>query len=388
AVVLSLLLARRISRRIIEPLNNLNLDEPLENDTYEELSPLLTRISRQHKQIELQLNELERRRNEFTAVTNNMSEGLVLLGSDGAILSMNKSAMKIFEADDSAIGRDILTVDRSLQLQKLLRQALAGAHSEANVIRGEQEYQLGASPISFDGHITGVVLLVFDVTEKAQSERMRREFSANVSHELKTPLHSIMGSAELIENGLVKEQDMPRFIGRIRSEAARLVTLIDDIIRLSQLDEAEPMQKEQVALLALAQEAADSLSPAAAERGISITAGGDNTNIFGVKRLIYEIIYNLCDNAVKYNKDGGSIKIQISGRKITVSDTGIGIAPEHQQRVFERFYRVDKSHSRETGGTGLGLSIVKHAAQYHGASIALHSTVGEGTSISVTFPEE
>ncbi len=388
AVVLSLLLSKRLANRIIQPLNKLDLDNPLENDTYEELSPLLTRIMHQHRQIDEQLEELHKRQTEFSAVTDNMSEGLVLLGSDGSILSINHAAMAIFGADSSAVGKDMLTIDRSRQIQELLNHAMAGKHSEIILSRNGREYQFNASPIVNEGKVNGVALLAFDITEKELMERQRREFSANVSHELKTPLHSIMGSAELIENGLVKADDMPRFVSRIRTEATRLVTLIDDIIRLSQLDEGTEMPKEQVDLLAIAYEAVEALNGTAADRHIEINVTGNHTYIYGVRRLLYEIAYNLCENAIKYNKEGGKVNIDVSNNSIVVSDTGIGIPPEHQSRVFERFYRVDKSHSRETGGTGLGLSIVKHAALYHGADIKLESHVDQGTKITVVFPDQ
>ena len=388
AIILSLLLSKRLARKIIEPLNKLDLDNPLENDTYEELSPLLTRIMQQHRQISKQVEELKNRKTEFEAITHNMSEGLVLLGSDGSILSINKAAMNIFDTDDSAVGKDMLTVDRSRQTQELLKQAMGGSHAEINESKDGREYQFNASPIINEGVVSGIVLLAFDITEKAMMERQRREFSANVSHELKTPLHSIMGSAELIENGLVKAEDMPRFISRIRSEATRLVTLIDDIIRLSQLDEGAELPKEQVDLLDIANEAAEALSATAEEKKVEVSVTGSHCTIYGVKRLLYEIAFNLCENAIKYNKDGGKVEVRVGHNTLTVTDTGIGIPPEHQSRVFERFYRVDKSHSRETGGTGLGLSIVKHAAIYHNAEIKLESHVDKGTTISVIFPEK
>ncbi len=388
AVVLSLALAKRLAKSIIRPLNQLDLDHPLENDSYEELTPLLTRLIQQHRQIDHQLEELHDRQTEFSAVTDNMSEGLILLGSDGSILSINRAAMKVFGTDGNCVGKDMLTVDRSRQVQELLHQAMSGEHSETILSKDGREYQLNASPIVNDGKLGGVALLAFDITEKAMMERQRREFSANVSHELKTPLHSIMGSAELIENGLVKADDMPRFVSRIRSEATRLVTLIDDIIRLSQLDEGIEMPKEQVDLMAISREAVEALSPLASEKDVEVSVTGGHSYISGVRRLLYEIVFNLCENAIKYNKDGGKVDINISKNTLTVTDTGIGIPPEHQSRVFERFYRVDKSHSRETGGTGLGLSIVKHAVLYHGAEIKMESHVGDGTKISVIFPEQ
>ena len=284
----------------------------------------------------------------------------------------------------------MLTVDRSLAMQKLIADAQAGTRGEAVVALAGGTYQIDASPVTSNDKRIGVCILAFDVTEKAQAEQMRREFSANVSHELKTPLQSIMGSAELIENGLVKQADLPRFVGHIRSEAGRLVTLIDDIIRLSQLDEGGELPVESVNLTALAGEAADALSGAAGAKNVTITVEGAPAEMQGVRRLLYEIVYNLCDNAIKYNVDGGSVKVSVSkesdGVLLSVADTGIGIPSEAQSRVFERFYRVDKSHSKESGGTGLGLSIVKHAAHQHHADIHLESAPGKGTTIQIHFP--
>ena len=386
AVILSALLASRLSKRIVGPLNAIDLDHPLENDTYDELSPLLTRVERQQRQIRSQLDELTRRRRELEAVTSSMSEGLILLDAEGGILSINPAAKKVFGADDECVGKDILTVDRSPELRAVMEKASRGERGEATIERMGLEYQLTASPVSGGG----AVLLVFDVTERAFAERNRREFTANVSHELKTPLQGIIGSAELLENGLVKQEDVPRFIGHIRSEAQRLVTLIGDIIRLSQLDEGEPMPAEPVELLALAREAAESLQSAAAARNVTVTVEGEPVALTGVRRLLYEIVFNLCDNAIKYNTDGGRVQVTVTKENetaaVTVRDTGIGIPPDQQDRVFERFYRVDKSHSKASGGTGLGLSIVKHAVQYHHGAIHLQSEVGKGTEIRVTFP--
>lgn len=390
SAALIFVMALSLSKGLVKPINSLNLEQPLENDSYEELSPLLSRIERQNRRIAEQMAELNRSRDEFNSVTESMSEGLVLLGRSGAILSMNPAAMRLFSADDSCIGRDMLTVDRSIAMQELIKKAQSGSRGEIMTELDGSEYQIDATPVISNGEVSGVCILSFDVTEKHRSEQMRREFSANVSHELKTPLQSIMGSAELIENGLVKPKDMPAFIGRIRTEAARLVTLIDDIIRLSQLDEGEKLPDEPVELLSLAKEAAAELSDAAAEKKVKINVLGVCAGVLGPRRLLHEIIFNLCDNAVKYNVENGRVDIDVSeteqGPLITVRDTGIGIPKEHQARVFERFYRVDKSHSRATGGTGLGLSIVKHAAQYMGAEIKLESEPGKGTTISVQLP--
>ncbi len=390
ALILSGVLASRLARRITEPLNRLDLEHPLENDTYEELAPLLRRMEHQRRQIDRQMDELRRRSEEFEQITGSMSEGLVLLDEAGVILSINPAARRLLDAAENCVGQDLLTVDRDVALSDALRQAAEQGHSEFRGQRNGREYQFDVTRIQSEGRTAGTVLLVFDVTERAFAERNRREFTANVSHELKTPLQGIIGSAELLENGLVKQEDVPRFIGHIRSEAQRLVTLIGDIIRLSQLDEGEPMPAEPVELLALAREAAESLQSAAAARNVTITVEGEPVELTGVRRLLYEIVFNLCDNAIKYNTDGGRVQVTVTKENetaaVTVRDTGIGIPPDQQDRVFERFYRVDKSHSKASGGTGLGLSIVKHAVQYHHGAIHLQSEVGKGTEIRVTFP--
>ena len=390
ALILSGVLASRLARRITEPLNRLDLEHPLENDTYEELAPLLRRMEHQRRQIDRQMDELRRRSEEFEQITGSMNEGLVLLDEAGVILSINPAARRLLDAAENCVGQDLLTVDRDVALSDALRQAAEQGHSEFRGQRNGREYQFDVTRIQSEGRTAGTVLLVFDVTERAFAERNRREFTANVSHELKTPLQGIIGSAELLENGLVKQEDVPRFIGHIRSEAQRLVTLIGDIIRLSQLDEGEPMPAEPVELLALAREAAESLQSAAAARNVTITVEGEPVEFTGVRRLLYEIVFNLCDNAIKYNTDGGRVQVTVTKEgetaAVTVRDTGIGIPPDQQDRVFERFYRVDKSHSKASGGTGLGLSIVKHAVQYHHGAIHLQSEVGKGTEIRVTFP--
>ena len=390
ALILSGVLASRLARRITEPLNRLDLEHPLENDTYEELAPLLRRMEHQRRQIDRQMDELRRRSEEFEQITGSMNEGLVLLDEAGVILSINPAARRLLDAAENCVGQDLLTVDRDVALSDALRQAAEQGHSEFRGQRNGREYQFDVTRIQSEGRTAGTVLLVFDVTERAFAERNRREFTANVSHELKTPLQGIIGSAELLENGLVKQEDVPRFIGHIRSEAQRLVTLIGDIIRLSQLDEGEPMPAEPVELLALAREAAESLQSAAAARNVTITVEGEPVELTGVRRLLYEIVFNLCDNAIKYNTDGGRVQVTVTKENetaaVTVRDTGIGIPPDQQDRVFERFYRVDKSHSKASGGTGLGLSIVKHAVQYHHGAIHLQSEVGKGTEIHVTFP--
>ena len=391
ALILSGLLARRLSRRIVDPLNSLDLEHPLDNDAYEELSPLLKRIHRQHVEIQTQLRELREKTDEFTQITGSMREGLVLLDEHGSILSINAAAQALFGADAQCVGRDFLTIERSHEISAAIQATVTDGHGEVRAERAGRVYQFDISRITSDGKLLGTVILAFDITEQEFAERNRREFTANVSHELKTPLQGIIGSAELIENGMVKPDDLPRFVGHIHAEAARLVTLIDDIIRLSQLDEGDAMPTEPVDLLAVSQEAAENLHDAAAARDVTVSVTGRPAVIPGVRRLLYEVVYNLCDNAIKYNRDGGRVDVTVAadagGSSITVADTGIGIAPEHQSRVFERFYRVDKSHSKASGGTGLGLSIVKHAVQYHHGRIELESTPGTGTTIRAVFPK-
>lgn len=390
ALILSGVLAGRLARRITEPLNRLDLEHPLENDTYEELAPLLRRMEHQRRQIDRQMGELRQRSEEFVQITGSMNEGLVLLDEAGAILSINPAARRLLDADGDCVGQDFLTVDRDVTMSDALRQAAEQGHSEFRGERNGREYQFDVTRIQTEGRTAGTVLLVFDVTERAFAERNRREFTANVSHELKTPLQGIIGSAELLENGMVKQEDVPRFVGHIRAEAQRLVTLIGDIIRLSQLDEGEPMPTEPVELLAVAREVAENLRSAAETRNVTVEVTGTPATVSGVRRLLYEIVLNLCDNAIKYNTEGGRVEVEVAQdggtAAVTVRDTGIGIPPEHQSRVFERFYRVDKSHSKASGGTGLGLSIVKHAVQYHHGVIQLKSEVGKGTEIRVTFP--
>ena len=390
ALVLSGILARRISKRIVEPMNSIDLDRPLENDTYEELSPLLNRINQQHKEIEMQMRYLKQRTDEFTQITESMKEGLILLDNKGNVLSINEAAQNILETDSDCIGQSFLSIERSRNINNAIQSAFEEGHSEIYAQYGSREYQVDISRIESGGETVGAVLLAFDITEQQNAQRNRREFTANVSHELKTPLQGIIGSAELIENGMVKPEDMPRFIGHIRKEASRLVTLIEDIIRLSQLDEGRQMPSEQVDLFELAEEVRSVLEGACEAKNINMKLMGEHVCVDGVKRLLYEIIYNLCDNAVKYNNEGGIAEIDISSDEknayITVRDSGIGIPQDQQERVFERFYRVDKSHSKESGGTGLGLSIVKHAVSYHNGAVSMKSEPGNGTEIRVALP--
>lgn len=393
ALILSGVLASRLSKRIVEPLNNLDLERPLENETYEEISPLLNRINRQSSEISKQLRRLEEKTDEFNQITESMKEGLVLLDNKGIVLSINPAARNIFGSDtQGAVGHDFLRLDRSRTLSAAIEKTFEEGHSEIRVERMGREYQLDISRIESAGKVLGAVMLAFDITEQEYAERNRREFTANVSHELKTPLQGIIGSADLIETGMVKPEDMPRFIGHIRKEATRLVALIEDIIRLSQLDEGNELPCEEFDLMDIAEEVGQNLESAAGARDITLSLSGRNAIMYGVRRLMYEIVYNLCDNAIKYNLPGGKVEIMVDRKDeeavLCVKDNGIGIAPEHQDRVFERFYRVDKSHSKSSGGTGLGLSIVKHAVQYHHGKLELKSEIGKGTEITVHFPIE
>ena len=385
AIALSAFLARRMAERIVEPLNKLDLEKPLQNDAYEEISPLLHRIHRQHNLIRNQVEEIKRKSDEFQQITSHMQEGLVLLDSEGTIISINPAAKALFEAEDDCVGKNFLTIDRTSSMRKAVNDVLDNGRGYSRMTRNGRNYQFDLSRIESDNTVIGAVVLAFDITERLSAEQMRREFSANVSHELKTPLQGIIGSAELLESGMVKPEDEARFVGHIRKEASRLVNLIEDIIRLSQLDEGISLPTETVDMLALAEDVKSILEKSAAEKDIAILISGEGFQVEGVRRMLHEVVYNLCDNAIKYNIPGGKVTIQADNKQLIVSDTGIGIPPEHKDRIFERFYRVDKSHSKASGGTGLGLSIVKHAAAYHKAEITLESTPGKGTTITIQF---
>ena len=392
ALVMSGILARQMSRRIAEPLNRLDLEKPLENDAYEEIAPLLTRINHQHQEITRQLWQLQRKRDEFAQITASMKEGLVILDANNIVLSINPAAQKLFDTDRSCVGSDFLTVDRSLEMNTAIKKAKERDSTEIRIERNGRVYHFEISNINSGGEVIGTVILSFDITEQEAAERNRREFTANVSHELKTPLQGIIGSAELLETGMVNKDDEVRFIGHIRTEAARMVTLIEDIIRLSRLDEGGTMPDEIVDLSEIAREVIENLQDAAKEKGITLSVQGESGEVNGERRLLYEIVFNLCDNAIKYNEENGKVDVTIASDElktsVTVKDTGIGIPLEHQDRIFERFYRVDKSHSRTSGGTGLGLSIVKHAVQYHQGEIELKSEPNKGTEITITFPRQ
>lgn len=393
AIVLSAFLASRLSKKIVKPLNELNLDKPLDNDGYDELSSLLRRIDMQQKEIRQQKEELKRKQSEFEAVTGGMAEGIILLNQKGTILSINRAASKLLDTDSFAVGEDILSVNHSLKLTELLHKAEDGKHAEAVMEFGSGKYQLAASPVVTNNEVIGIVVLILDVTEKEKAEQMRREFTANVSHELKSPLHTISGCAELLSNGMVKQENITDFSKRIYTETGRMIRLVEDIIKLSHLDEgADDMKREKTDLFALADRVVTALIAEAQKVEVSLELSGESAVLCGIPQLLESIIYNLCDNAIKYNKKNGSVSVTVKNEGefviLTVSDTGIGIPKEHRERIFERFYRVDKSHSKEIGGTGLGLSIVKHAARLHNAEIELQSAVNGGTAVTVKFPQK
>ena len=391
-LALSYWLSRRLSREVVKPLNELNLEMPLANEGYEEIQPLLRQLESQQRQLRAQSTELKQKQKEFNTVTRSLSEGLVLLNSSGTILSINPSAAKLLEVTPNCLGADFSVANRNPAVAVLVEQALHGEKQEQTVTLSAGQYLAAASPVRSEGQVFGVVLLLFDVTQKQQAEQLRREFTANVSHELKTPLHAISGYAELMKSGLVPQSDMITFSEKIYQESQRMVQLVSDTLRLSRLDEgAADMQWDTVDLYEAAQHTVHELTAPAELAGVSIHLEGSSAYISAIPQLLGAILFNLADNAVKYNKPGGSVTIRIEDRAsealLTVSDTGIGIAPENQQRVFERFYRVDKSHSKAVGGTGLGLSIVKHGVQILGARMDLESEVGKGTTITVHFPK-
>lgn len=393
ALVLSVVLASRLSKKIVKPLNDLNLEEPLSNKEYEELSPLLRRIDMQQRQIRNQTAQLKQKQKEFETLTGGMAEGLVLLDSKGFIVSINPAAQILLQTDSSAIGKNILSVNRSTKLSTLLETAESGNYAEKAMELNGGTYQISANPVTDGSKIPGVVLLMLNITEKEKAEQMRREFTANVSHELKTPLQTISGYAELLAGGIVKAEDVPQVSGQIYTESQRMVQLIEDIIKLSHLDEgSEDMQWDNIDLYALAGAVVESLAPEAKNAKIKVELQGASTVLYGVPQLLESIVYNLCDNAIKYNRAGGTVCVTVKneGKSVilSVADTGIGIPQEDQERIFERFYRVDKSHSKAIGGTGLGLSIVKHACAYLGAKVALQSEIGKGTTISVYFSKK
>lgn len=389
-LLLSTGLSIALSRKIVQPIHDIDIENPDIHADYAELSPLLHRINRQNKLIQRQMNDLRSRQEEFLTITENMSEGLILIDDKTEVLSYNSSAKAQLDAGDITYGKSVLEVNSSRAFVGAVRGALAGERSAPILESGGRIYQLFASPVAVENKVSGAVLLILDVTEREQRDAMRREFTSNVSHELKTPLTSIYGISEIMMNGIVKPQDMEGFAKNIHDESGRLITLIDDILRLSQLDESTPENEQKdTDLFSIAEEVIGRLGRVAEKNGVSLVLSGASAPMRGIPSILSEMIYNLCDNGIKYNRSGGKVQVDVSqdaGRAVlTVQDTGIGIPQEHQDRVFERFYRVDKSHSKAIGGTGLGLSIVKHGAAYHGAQVSLSSREGEGTTVQIRF---
>lgn len=387
---LASVVARRLTKNLVQPLDDVNLDEPLDNDTYDELAPFLTRIAKQKRQLSKNLAKLRSKQEELTIITNNMNEGMVLLNGHQNVLFINESAAKIFGFDaKDVIGKNILTIDRAQEVQDLLQKVAAAGSGEGLYEKDQRFYQLSGSSVNGSGS----VILIYDVTEKMAAEQMRREFSANVSHELKTPLQSILGYAEIMKNGLVKDEDKQRFLERIHAEAENMIELIQQIMELSRLDENKSVGDfVDVDLYAMAQNIAARLKYKADKRGITLDVVGSNAVVCGVQSVLSEVVYNLVDNAIKYNKDNGSVSVKVADGAdevtVSVSDTGIGIGAADRERVFERFYRADKSHNKETGGTGLGLSIVKHGVLFHKGRVELESEPGVGTTITFVLPKK
>ena len=387
---LASIVARRVTFNLIKPLDQVNLDEPLDNETYDELAPFLTRIAKQKRQLSKNLKKLRGKQEELTIITNNMNEGLVLLNGQQNVLFINESAAKIFGfSTKEVIGRNILTVDRAQEVQDLLQKVSQAGKGEGLYEKDGHFYQLSGSSVNGSGS----VILIYDVTEKMTAEKLRREFSANVSHELKTPLQSILGYAEIMKNGLVKDEDKQRFLERIHAEAGNMIELIQNIMELSRLDENKTLDEfEDVDLLKLAQSVTLRLKHKAQTKGVTLNVNGSSACVCGVQSILSEVLYNLVDNSIKYNKDNGKVdvKVQDGSEEVTVSvsDTGIGIGAADRERVFERFYRADKSHSKEIGGTGLGLSIVKHGVLFHKGRVELESEPGVGTTITFVLPKK
>ena len=389
-LILCGVLSYRLARQITKPLNAINPDNPAPLPSYPELTPLFDKLREQNRTIGKQMNELQLRQREFTAITENMREGFLLVDCKMHVLSSNHSALEVLGGRELKPGCLLYDAECSQEIFDAVDTALSGSHAELLLTIDETSWQVLANPVVASGQVAGAVVLFMDIIEREQRERLRREFSANVSHELKTPLTSISGFAELMKEGLVPPEKIPEFSGDIYKESLRLIGLVNDIIQLSRLDEnSTQFQRAPVDLYDLCAQSIERLSPVAARQSVTLALTGEQAEIEGVEQLLKEMIYNLLDNAIKYNVPGGSVTASVrksAGRTIlSVADTGIGIPYAHQPRVFERFYRVDKSHSKEVGGTGLGLSIVRHAAQYHGARLELKSQPGKGTTITVTF---
>ena len=389
-IIVSAVLSSSLARKIVKPINELDFKNPVIKENYPEISPLLRKISQQNNLIRMQMSDLKRRQEEFLTITNNMAEGLIIIDTKAEILSYNKSALKLLGVKKADIGDSVLSLNRGAEFTGAVDTVLGGEKCRPVMELDGRVLRIYSNPVRVEEKVSGAVLLILDVTEREQMETMRREFTSNVSHELKTPLTSIYGISDLMMNGIVKPEDTQGFAKNIHDETGRLIALVNDIIKLSHLDEMVPsIEKEECDLYAYASDVVSRLSHVAGERNITLAVRGEREKVLGIPSVISEMIYNLCDNAIKYNRDGGSVEVLI-GKKDTdvffsVKDTGIGIPKEHQSRVFERFYRVDKSHSKKIGGTGLGLSIVKHGAAVHNARVKLESGEGAGTTVSVIF---
>ena len=391
-IMLSVFISYRVARAIIKPINDIDLDNPDINENYEELGPLLHRIHQQNNRIKRQMEKLRKSREEFNIITKNMSEGLIIIDKDTEILTYNRSATEMLGGGDGRqIEGSVLKLNRSEPFRKAVSEALEGNNSQVYLTEGDATYEIISNPVREEEEVTGAILIVMDVTEREKGEKLRREFTSNVSHELKTPLTSIYGVSDMLASGMVKAEDVAGFAGTIKEESARLISLIDDIIKLSRLDESTvPQETEIIDVFGSARDVVSRLSGKASENDIELSFSGELSEIKGVQHILDEIVYNICENAIKYNRPGGFVKVSVrnegSESLITVADNGIGIPKADRERVFERFYRVDKSHSKQIGGTGLGLSIVKHGVIYLGGKINLESEEGVGTVITVGFP--
>lgn len=394
-ILLSAFISYRVARAIIKPINDIDLDSPDINENYEELGPLLHRIHQQNNRIKIQMGKLRKRREEFNIITENMSEGLIIIDADMEILSHNRSAAVMLSGRDARFseGTTVFTMNRSEPFRKAVTEALEGRNTQTFIDTEENTFEIISNPVREKNEVTGAVLIVLDVTEKEKNERLRREFTSNVSHELKTPLTSIYGVSDMIASGIVKSDDITGFALTIKEESSRLISLIDDIIKLSRLDESSiPEEMHDVDVSAVASTVVSRLMPKAEAAGVNLNFEGEPSEIKAAEYILDEIIYNITENAIKYNKSGGFVNVSVREENrqciITVADGGMGIPAADRERVFERFYRVDKSHSKKIGGTGLGLSIVKHAVMYLGGHIELESEEGKGTVFTIKFDKK
>ncbi|HGC9987016.1 TPA: ATP-binding protein [Streptococcus agalactiae] len=392
AIILSVLIARYIAKKVSEPLNNIDLDHPLSNDSYEEITPLLRRLDSHQAKIQHQKLLLQKRQKEFDTIISKIKEGMILLDDQARIVSINAEALKLFQINDDWHGRFMMEVSRDLTLKDLIDQGLKGKKKEANIGIENNHYRVLVRPTTDNNRVTGLVVLLFDVTDQLQMEQLQREFTANVSHELKTPLHVISGYSELLANQMVPNEEVPQFAAKIHKESERLVKLVEDIINLSHLDEQEKLPQETVNLYDLTQKVLEGLQAKADKKHIQINFNGEEAILRGNPVLLNSLVYNLCDNAITYNHEKGQVNVTLKNSPDTitleVSDTGLGIAEKDKKRIFERFYRVDKSRSKIVGGTGLGLSIVKSALDFHNGSIKVDSHLGQGTTMTVLLHKQ